>query len=183
MEYSYERQANLLTQRHMEFLENNEYDSDNAKANSSVFTTTISIDEKNLDKIYYYNLNFSGVLELKDERLKEIVAKITPNLKKIAKAEDVSTWDELEDINIQDFIDESETKLFKINSFKFQPLNIDKDSTQYNFVRLSNDTSLNSARTKIDGNDYANNLVAVSYTHLTLPTIAAECRSRWSPSH
>ena len=23
----------------------------------------------------------------------------------------------------------------------------------------------------------------VSYTHLTLPTIAAECRSRWSPSH
>ena len=24
---------------------------------------------------------------------------------------------------------------------------------------------------------------AVSYTHLTLPTIAAECRSRWSPSH
>lgn len=159
VEYSYERQANLLTQRHMEFLENNEYDSDNAKANSSVFTTTISIDEKDLDKIYYYNLNFSGVLELKDERLKEIVAKITPNLKKIAKAEDVSTWDELENINIQDFIDESETKLFKINSFKFQPLNIDKDSTQYNFVRLSNDTSLNSARTKIDGNDYANNLV------------------------
>ncbi len=137
VEYSYERQANLLTQRHMEFLENNEYDSDNAKANSSVFTTTISIDEKDLDKIYYYNLNFSGVLELKDERLKEIVAKITPNLKKIAKAEDVSTWDELENINIQDFIDESETKLFKINSFKFQPLNIDKDSTQYNFVRLS----------------------------------------------
>ena len=26
-------------------------------------------------------------------------------------------------------------------------------------------------------------LVAVSYTHLTLPTIAAECRSRWSPYH
>ena len=24
---------------------------------------------------------------------------------------------------------------------------------------------------------------AVSYTHLTLPTIAAECRSRWSPDH
>ena len=23
----------------------------------------------------------------------------------------------------------------------------------------------------------------VSYTHLTLPTIAAECRSRWSPCH
>ena len=23
----------------------------------------------------------------------------------------------------------------------------------------------------------------VSYTHLTLPTIAAECRSRWSPDH
>lgn len=49
--------------------------------------------------------------------------------------------------------------MFKINSFKFQPLNIDKDSTEYNFLRLSNDTSLNSARTKIDGNDYANNLV------------------------
>ena len=26
-------------------------------------------------------------------------------------------------------------------------------------------------------------VVAVSYTHLTLPTIAAECRSRWSPYH
>ena len=25
--------------------------------------------------------------------------------------------------------------------------------------------------------------VAVSYTHLTLPTIAAECRYRWSPYH
>ena len=25
--------------------------------------------------------------------------------------------------------------------------------------------------------------LAVSYTHLTLPTIAAECRSRWSPYH
>ena len=27
------------------------------------------------------------------------------------------------------------------------------------------------------------NTDAVSYTHLTLPTIAAECRSRWSPYH
>ena len=26
-------------------------------------------------------------------------------------------------------------------------------------------------------------LATVSYTHLTLPTIAAECRSRWSPYH
>ena len=26
-------------------------------------------------------------------------------------------------------------------------------------------------------------LVAVSYTHLTLPTIHVECRSRWSPYH
>ena len=25
--------------------------------------------------------------------------------------------------------------------------------------------------------------IPVSYTHLTLPTIAAECRSRWSPYH
>ena len=28
-----------------------------------------------------------------------------------------------------------------------------------------------------------NRLITVSYTHLTLPTIAAECRSRWSPYH
>ena len=28
-----------------------------------------------------------------------------------------------------------------------------------------------------------NNVYTVSYTHLTLPTIAAECRSRWSPYH
>ena len=27
------------------------------------------------------------------------------------------------------------------------------------------------------------NIIPVSYTHLTLPTIAAECRSRWSPYH
>ena len=27
------------------------------------------------------------------------------------------------------------------------------------------------------------NTGSVSYTHLTLPTIAAECRSRWSPYH
>ena len=26
-------------------------------------------------------------------------------------------------------------------------------------------------------------LIAVSYTHLTLPTIHVECRSRWSPYH
>ena len=26
-------------------------------------------------------------------------------------------------------------------------------------------------------------VISVSYTHLTLPTIAAECRSRWSPYH
>ena len=26
-------------------------------------------------------------------------------------------------------------------------------------------------------------ILPVSYTHLTLPTIAAECRSRWSPCH
>ena len=25
--------------------------------------------------------------------------------------------------------------------------------------------------------------IAVSYTHLTLPTIHVECRSRWSPYH
>ena len=28
-----------------------------------------------------------------------------------------------------------------------------------------------------------NTMVAVSYTHLTLPTIIPECRSRWSPYH
>ena len=28
-----------------------------------------------------------------------------------------------------------------------------------------------------------NNLEAVSYTHLTLPTILRSCRSRWSPYH
>ena len=59
VEYSYERQANMITQRHLEFLENKEYDS--TKSNSAVFTTTISIDENNLDKIYYYNLNFSSL--------------------------------------------------------------------------------------------------------------------------
>ena len=27
------------------------------------------------------------------------------------------------------------------------------------------------------------NMIAVSYTHLTLPTIQRSCRSRWSPYH
>ena len=27
------------------------------------------------------------------------------------------------------------------------------------------------------------NINAVSYTHLTLPTMLAQCRSRWSPYH
>ena len=31
--------------------------------------------------------------------------------------------------------------------------------------------------------DYKKAAESVSYTHLTLPTIAAECRSRWSPDH
>ena len=34
------------------------------------------------------------------------------------------------------------------------------------------------------GFDWMNTvIVAVSYTHLTLPTIIPECRSRWSPYH
>ena len=34
-----------------------------------------------------------------------------------------------------------------------------------------------------DGIDPAVGLSPVSYTHLTLPTIVRECRSRWSPYH
>ena len=36
---------------------------------------------------------------------------------------------------------------------------------------------------KEDGSTVEFDAVPVSYTHLTLPTIAAECRSRWSPYH
>ena len=35
----------------------------------------------------------------------------------------------------------------------------------------------------IDGKDPKKSLIAVSYTHLTLPTTARRCRSRWSPYH
>ena len=35
----------------------------------------------------------------------------------------------------------------------------------------------------LTGNLMPDLATAVSYTHLTLPTIAAECRSRWSPYH
>ena len=38
------------------------------------------------------------------------------------------------------------------------------------------------AATEMNETD-ARKVLAVSYTHLTLPTIAAECRSRWSPYH
>ena len=32
-------------------------------------------------------------------------------------------------------------------------------------------------------NSFPNTIMAVSYTHLTLPTIQRSCRSRWSPYH
>ena len=35
----------------------------------------------------------------------------------------------------------------------------------------------------VSQDENSNKVRAVSYTHLTLPTIAAECRSRWSPYH
>ena len=31
--------------------------------------------------------------------------------------------------------------------------------------------------------NHRNTIAAVSYTHLTLPTILRSCRSRWSPYH
>ena len=34
-----------------------------------------------------------------------------------------------------------------------------------------------------NGYKESENTVAVSYTHLTLPTITTVCRSRWSPYH
>ena len=34
-----------------------------------------------------------------------------------------------------------------------------------------------------NGIEFGYRVGPVSYTHLTLPTIAAECRSRWSPYH
>ena len=34
-----------------------------------------------------------------------------------------------------------------------------------------------------NANQTTDNLRAVSYTHLTLPTILRSCRSRWSPYH
>ena len=35
----------------------------------------------------------------------------------------------------------------------------------------------------VQNDDYSITNVAVSYTHLTLPTILRSCRSRWSPYH
>ena len=39
------------------------------------------------------------------------------------------------------------------------------------------------SETKDTLTEIKNNLQAVSYTHLTLPTIGMLCRSRWSPYH
>ena len=36
---------------------------------------------------------------------------------------------------------------------------------------------------QVGGDDFVNRFIPVSYTHLTLPTIHVECRSRWSPCH
>ena len=47
------------------------------------------------------------------------------------------------------------------------------------FGQEINMTNFNLARM----NMFLHNVNSVSYTHLTLPTIAAECRSRWSPYH
>ena len=35
----------------------------------------------------------------------------------------------------------------------------------------------------LDANERHHGVVAVSYTHLTLPTTWSRCRSRWSPDH
>ena len=48
----------------------------------------------------------------------------------------------------------------------------------YGFVHLSAGDLLRAEQAR-PGSQYG----PVSYTHLTLPTIAAECRSRWSPYH
>ena len=42
---------------------------------------------------------------------------------------------------------------------------------------------VNGRQVKSSYNVAINDIIAVSYTHLTLPTITVRCRSRWSPYH
>ena len=44
-------------------------------------------------------------------------------------------------------------------------------------------TSAQSGNPGNPGDEVSLNFVTVSYTHLTLPTSAVACRSRWSPYH
>ena len=45
-------------------------------------------------------------------------------------------------------------------------------------VMLAHLLKYDTTQGRVDGD-----VVAVSYTHLTLPTMASVCRSRWSPYH
>ena len=62
-------------------------------------------------------------------------------------------------------------------------IKIEEKDVNVRIDKLLLDYVENSSRTEIQNRLKEGNIVAVSYTHLTLPTIAAECRSRWSPYH
>ena len=56
---------------------------------------------------------------------------------------------------------------------------------RHNFTRAAEENNISQSAIFQQIKELENMLdvKSVSYTHLTLPTIAAECRSRWSPYH
>ena len=61
---------------------------------------------------------------------------------------------------------------------------MDADLPAHLYIKRDDMTGVGFTGNKIRKLEYLfQKALAVSYTHLTLPTIAAECRSRWSPYH
>ena len=68
---------------------------------------------------------------------------------------------------------------------EFEAKNTPQKSEEIDFPEIKYLPSTNSGSSNLDFEETygKGKMGAVSYTHLTLPTIAAECRSRWSPYH
>ena len=60
---------------------------------------------------------------------------------------------------------------------------LEKSGANYDLFRSIVINNIGRGTCQRPATEFSKNVRAVSYTHLTLPTIAAECRSRWSPYH
>ena len=85
---------------------------------------------------------------------------------------------------IGEFVSEDEFNLLS-NPRYFNEI-LDKKERRKILLSLVKDVNIEDvkeANKEIEDLDLSNYTIAVSYTHLTLPTTCTRCRSRWSPYH